>query len=385
MKKNLYDKNTLDKAINSCSEGEVPNCEKLQQLINGNDQSVIKGLNAITGMVSKIVLQEIISTNVHSKYDSWKLFEGQKLIAGNGKYFVKKYMNGMVYDSLIGTANYLPAKKNEDGNFEISLFPSPMVEQTVSGVSKYQAQLTYTQSELISYVTTPAKIGELIALMAKETYTVFTMHLYDAVFGTITSYFTAQNFPGKTISDTASKNNYQCAHELNMIVNDMEDYTNKYVIDPTSDNYKYAKVFSSTNPSDLLVLLHPEVMKKFNMGTLPGIFNPANVKFLEHIPKQNFIELARNKYANIYDAANEKLEPSTTETPYIDNKTIILMDKKAFCIMFQFKKASSQSFAANDTMYTTLHYSFTKDIIKFQPACVYKCDNLSKGLSDSLN
>ncbi len=372
----------------------IKDVTQLTQALNSGITSQVSDALSIYGdLIAKCVQQEVSSIYIHSKYDKWKLFEGAKLVGGN-KSYVKTFSNSGVFDDMTGTAQYLVSTPSNDGNFDpskVTRFDPPLVEQVIGDLIKKQTSLTNSPIMMTQGVISVAKIYEIIASTVKNLYAAYNLYMYKVVFSDICNYF-VDKFNAKKQDDTlnegvyddkASQSNFQCAQVLALLCKEMTDVTNKFNIDNSYKTVAYIK--DSTNPSDMLVLYNPKVLIKLEMGTKSGVFNKENVKFLADIPKENWIELPLNKYDNTFDNSKKPNEyyPSETPTPYLDDKTIIIMSKKAFAVLPVNFKVGTQYYSNNDTQFNTLHFWFHKDIIKFEKALVYHADNLSKSLDEA--
>lgn len=390
---------TLTQALNDAitqigATKNITNVTEFTQALNSGITSQVSDALSIYGdLISKCVQQEVSSTYIHSKYDKWKLFEGAKLVGGN-KSYVKVFSNTGVMDDMTGSGQYLVSTPSANGQFDpnkVTRFDPPLVEQVVGDLIKKQISITNSPIMLIQGVITVNKILEIISNTVKNIYDAYNLYMYKAVFGDICSYFIDKYNNKKqdnvlnegVFEDTLSQSNFQCAQVLALLTKEMGDVTNKFNIDNDYKTVEYIK--DSTNPKDMLVLYNPKVLIKLEMGTKSGVFNKENVKFLSEIPKENWIELPLNKYDNTYDnnVTPNQYWPTQQPTPYLDDKTIIIMSKKAFAVLPVHYKVGTQYWENNTTQFNTLHFWFHKDIIKFEKALVYHCDNLSTSLDEA--
>lgn len=389
--------NALNSAITQIGNTKnINDVTQLTQALNSGVTSQVTDALSIYGdLVAKCVQQEVSSIYIHSKYDKWKLFEGAKLVGAN-KSYVKTFSNSGVFDDMTGTGQYLVSTPSANGEFDaskVTRFDPPLVEQVIGNLIKKQTSITNSPIMLIQGVISVAKIMEIISSTVKNLYNAYNLYMYKVVFSDICNYF-IDKYNAKKQDDTlnqgvyedkASQSNFQCAQVLALLAKEMSDVTNKFNID---NEYKtVAHIKDSTNPSDMLVLYNPKVLIKLEMGTKSGVFNKENVKFLSDIPKENWIELPLNKYDNTFDNSKKPKEywPTETAQPYLDDKTIIIMSKKAFAVLPVQFKVGTQYWSNNDTQFNTLHFWFHKDIIKFEKALVYHAENLSKSLDEAIN
>jgi len=372
----------------------IKNVTELTQALNSGITSQVSDALSIYGdLIAKCVQQEVSSIYIHSKYDKWKLFEGAKLVGGN-KSYVKTFTNSGVFDDMTGTAQYLPSTPTANGQFDpnkVTRFDPPLVEQVIGDLIKKQTSITNSPIMMIQGVISVAKIMEIISSTVKNLYNAYNLYMYNVVFTDICNYFNNKLNSYKqddtlnqgVYEDKLSQSNFQCAQVLALLCKEMSDVTNKFNIDNTYKTVAHIK--DSTNPFDMLVLYNPKVLIKLEMGTKSGVFNKENVKFLADIPKENWIELPLNKYDNVFDNTKQPKDyyPTETPTPYLDEKTIIIMSKKAFAVLPVNFKVGTQYWSNDDTQFNTLHFWFHKDIIKFEKALVYHADNLSKSLDEA--
>lgn len=372
----------------------IKNVTELTQALNSGVTSQVSDALSIYGdLIAKCVQQEVSSIYIHSKYDKWKLFEGAKLVGGN-KSYVKTFTNSGVFDDMTGTAQYLPSTPTANGQFDpnkVTRFDPPLVEQVIGDLIKKQTSITNSPIMMIQGVISVAKIMEIISSTVKNLYNAYNLYMYNVVFTDICSYFNHKLNEYKqddtlnqgVYEDKLSQSNFQCAQVLALLCKEMSDVTNKFNIDNTYKTVAHIK--DSTNPFDMLVLYNPKVLIKLEMGTKSGVFNKENVKFLADIPKENWIELPLNKYNNVFDNTKQPKDyyPTETPTPYLDEKTIIIMSKKAFAVLPVNFKVGTQYWSNDDTQFNTLHFWFHKDIIKFEKALVYHAENLSKSLDEA--
>lgn len=372
----------------------IKNVTELTQALNSGITSQVSDALSIYGdLIAKCVQQEVSSIYIHSKYDKWKLFEGAKLVGGN-KSYVKTFTNSGVFDDMTGTAQYLPSTPTANGQFDpnkVTRFDPPLVEQVIGDLIKKQTSITNSPIMMIQGVISVAKIMEIISSTVKNLYNAYNLYMYNVVFTDICNYFNNKLNTYKqddtlnqgVYEDKLSQSNFQCAQVLALLCKEMSDVTNKFNIDNTYKTVAHIK--DSTNPFDMLVLYNPKVLIKLEMGTKSGVFNKENVKFLADIPKENWIELPLNKYNNVFDNTKQPKDyyPTETPTPYLDEKTIIIMSKKAFAVLPVNFKVGTQYWSNDDTQFNTLHFWFHKDIIKFEKALVYHADNLSKSLDEA--
>lgn len=372
----------------------IKNVTELTQALNSGITSQVSDALSIYGdLIAKCVQQEVSSIYIHSKYDKWKLFEGAKLVGGN-KSYVKTFTNSGVFDDMTGTAQYLPSTPTANGQFDpnkVTRFDPPLVEQVIGDLIKKQTSITNSPIMMIQGVISVAKIMEIISSTVKNLYNAYNLYMYNVVFTDICSYFNNKLNEYKqddtlnqgVYEDKLSQSNFQCAQVLALLCKEMSDVTNKFNIDNTYKTVAHIK--DSTNPFDMLVLYNPKVLIKLEMGTKSGVFNKENVKFLADIPKENWIELPLNKYNNVFDNTKQPKDyyPTETPTPYLDEKTIIIMSKKAFAVLPVNFKVGTQYWSNDDTQFNTLHFWFHKDIIKFEKALVYHAENLSKSLDEA--
>ena len=393
--------NILQQALNAAiseigTTKNIKTVTELTQALNSGITSQVSDALSIYGdLIAKCVQQEVSSIYIHSKYDKWKLFEGAKLVGGN-KSYVKTFTNSGVFDDMTGTAQYLPSTPTANGQFDpnkVTRFDPPLVEQVIGDLIKKQTSITNSPIMMIQGVISVAKIMEIISSTVKNLYNAYNLYMYNVVFTDICNYFNNKLTDYKqddtlnqgVYEDKLSQSNFQCAQVLALLCKEMSDVTNKFNIDNTYKTVAHIK--DSTNPSDMLVLYNPKVLIKLEMGTKSGVFNKENVKFLADIPKENWIELPLNKYDNIFDNTKQPKDyyPTETPTPYLDEKTIIVMSKKAFAVLPVNFKVGTQYWSNDDTQFNTLHFWFHKDIILFEKALVYHAENLSKSLDEANN
>lgn len=391
--------NILQQALNAAiseigTTKNIKTVTELTQALNSGITSQVSDALSIYGdLIAKCVQQEVSSIYIHSKYDKWKLFEGAKLVGGN-KSYVKTFTNSGVFDDMTGTAQYLPSTPTANGQFDpnkVTRFDPPLVEQVIGNLIKKQTSITNSPIMMIQGVISVAKIMEIISSTVKNLYNAYNLYMYNVVFTDICNYFNNKLTDYKqddtlnqgVYEDKLSQSNFQCAQVLALLCKEMSDVTNKFNIDNTYKTVAHIK--DSTNPSDMLVLYNPKVLIKLEMGTKSGVFNKENVKFLADIPKENWIELPLNKYNNVFDDTKQPKDyyPTETPTPYLDEKTIIIMSKKAFAVLPVNFKVGTQYWSNDDTQFNTLHFWFHKDIIKFEKALVYHAENLSKSLDEA--
>lgn len=359
----------LKEVLNVSSNEEVNNA--LQNLRNEarsvdakTSNRAMKQIEQITGdIILKVFTQEIYAAKILPENNLLSNFNDGYLNYGNTKEYTQQLLTGASSYTEPNTPNdYVPTglSKIPVETQHISFYKPD--GQTLNDNSfKWRKEIAYIQTNLIQYFLS-GKTSEFISKFITSAAQSLTILLYDKIYTALTT-----TKGGKQIT-LKGNNVIECWEEVFDIFNDMSTQICKdYNFDQTT---QYP---TSSNPEDIIVFANHKVLQKLKTSKA-FVYNSGNLEPLKGVIENQALISGRK-----YVIGDENTIITTTNDSYVDDKTIILFDKKSLIkIIYMLNENVSQFWAKNLVESKYIHLWFTWAFFRWGRIAVIKSDNLLK-------
>lgn len=351
----------LDRVVRTASKGHIKNADQMVKMAsNGTNIQKSMALEAFDNITDKIIQQRIMASSLDdSIYRTWRRFEQNELL-GNGKEFVKIYAQGMAYDTDAGSNKYVPDAR----------YDRTPVSQTISSPVKKQFKLTMTGEELLSKVVSKEKMVEIISTVVNTFEQDIDLYMTDVMYKLLAG----ARFQ-KSITDEDSPSAYYCAREIAKYLKQASSFRKDFNIDASYDSADCWK------KSDVMLFISQKTMTNFDIGISPVLFNPEKTGF-NNLGIGQVIEMPATQYDNTFVAGTHET-PTFTDSPYIEETSVIAISKNSIALLPQLKKMATQRFINNMTDLYTYDFWYVQAIIGFTLGFKYTCANLNKTPEES--
>lgn len=285
----------------------------------------------------------------------------EKADDGNGSRFIKHYgkpprdMDGKFIPDKLTVAKFdVEFVKFKEDN-----------DQLAVGSEKKMWDMTYMKSDLITYFLT----GQLSTFIEKQLLSQIDdapiPYFYDKVMKALVD--TAGK--GKTINGVET-NLFDClTMELFPAIEDMKQNSSDYNVDPTLD-----AAIDASHKDNLVMIVSPKVQTMLNSHIMSQLFNSKKIDVYNYV---GHVHVPNRKF----DFGQDTIV--TTADNYIDDDTIIVLDKKWFFkVVTMLSVKGSQEFVNNMSTLSVLHVWTAQKHIKWGKVLTYKNANLTTSPSN---
>lgn len=355
---------------------------------NLTNEDVVKSADAtraagdLISKLSLVLYQQTIYDNLgtSSVYRWVNKFEKDNLPFGNSRQLGQTVLTGAgVYD-----ANAWVPQNSTDPQYNDTFYIKFLKDdgRTLATNSyKYKKSLTLQQHNWTYYFTS-GKLSELISKIRSEmseTFELFVAQQYQKIIKNLAS-GTAQvtianagengsNLKLKKITSTATDTFQAMLDLLKELTNITED-VNQFTIASDSTNIRPVRI-------DNLVIFIPKALKaKFRSGILSRL--PSSGEFAyDKIFSENNTFVSGLELSEIMTANNGNTTAITvTQNTFLDDNTIVVLEKDALIHTFVIKQLESQYYGENLNTQLTQHSWGNFAVNPFKRGFVFKCTNL---------
>lgn len=323
------------------------------------NQHDLRAISTLTDLVNLIVIthqeKTILMNNMYSIVSEF--MEEPRDDNGNGRRYIKHFLqkpnqwepNKFIPDSLDTPkfkVNFIKFK-DDQGN----LLPNS---------KQVRFDITYQQSQLITYFIN-GKLTEFIETQILEKIgDSVIVYLYDMVMKALIN----TNGKGKTINGQAGDLFTALTTELLPELRKMKQNSNKYNVD-----LNLTQAIDASNKEDLIMLVSPRVMTILESNVMSQLFNSSKLDIKDYVGK---IYTTNNKFNFDGDTV------SVDDEQYIDDNTIIVIDKRNFLKMLKMLEVSGdQKFPLNMSELRVLHLWTTFGYLDWGKVLTYRNNNLT--------
>lgn len=220
-------------------------------------------------------------------------------------------------------------------------------------------------------------IGKITAEMS-ETYTMFVANKLQGIIKSIadsSAQVTTENagINGKSLKLSKFTSNatdtFSAMLELLEHINDLTTDVNNLTIASDSTNIR------AVNLDDLVIFIPKKLLAKFRSGVLSRL--PSSDQFsYEKIFNSDRVVAVGTELNAVQGNQNQVLSISSTNTPFLAETKIVVLEKRAIQHCFAVKEHESQYFAENMIQQLTNHMWGFFCVIPFAKGFVFDCQNL---------
>lgn len=354
--------------------------QKLNELNSPNESIKRMAKEAISDYLGEMALaslKQIIESSPSNDYISYfaNLFDDGVLSEGNSRQYI--------IDLATGNSTY----QEVEGEFVPTTQTNPMTEwkSIVMFISdnvlspdafQFYKDLTLSEKDWLPYFTSGA-LNKYIASIQNKIMKTWRYFKFNHNVNFILK--TAKNFK-KQIQGTG-KDTYECFKEFLSHIAKMEFTNSEYNIGGgVGPNLKdETQSIGETDIKNLVVIMSPKNKGELSWGIKSQLFNAQLLNFKGILNDDN-IKCLGNKLV----IGDMKTPISVSNEPYIDDKTIIVFDKRAFRFITQVSESGTQYFPRNLKLQLCFHLWATMGYLPWYQGFVYINENLTVAPSSTV-
>ncbi|MEG1151093.1 MAG: hypothetical protein RSD51_03300 [Malacoplasma sp.] len=323
-------------------EETVENINSINPAISGK---ALKAARDFTAELTLLMLYQDIQENTSSdKYEWVKFFRDETIAHGNSKQFVRTIKTGSdVYAENAFIPNKITSPIVEQKTlsmYEIDAQGQKKLTNSYTGSKAYQFKkpLTIQEPLWLPYFMS-GKLGEFldrIQSVMRDSYD-------DYIVALCQSFMTNIVFQ-KTITDTTNLNMFDAfANEILPNLKRIQYKNTEYNIAASS------RYIDAPNKENLLVFINSKNETKLTAGIQSKLFNAKMISLESIIPLDNIIGTAGGLTVGDSDT------PITVTSDWLDENTILVIEKDALRHCLQIDRNESQAWSENMTIQLNLH------------------------------
>lgn len=276
---------------------------------------------------------------------------------GNAKEYIANKITGV---STYLADQFVPTKRSTKSveNYVIQMYDSA---GTLNNKAyQFKKSQTIEAPEYIPYFKKGA-LNEFIAGLTAQIYIAYEMFKFDKIAKLITT-----ATPQKTIAGKAT-------NMFDAFVEEIFPEWKEMTFANTQYNYKSSsKYVHSSSLNDLIVIMSSKNLQRLNSGIKTQLFNAQFFGVDSELKNSDIISLG-----NQIVIGDEDTPISVSSTPYVDDNTLWIVDRRYVKHILQINRKETQMWAENMTISIVLHIWGAADILPWCPMIKYTNENLS--------
>lgn len=322
----------------------------------------MKTARAFTNNLLLLCLYQKIEKTETPEYinDFASMFDDGMIANGNSKEYIAQKVTGV--EAWVSDA-FIPSKVSKKSleAYVIQMYTLDAQGNKVLSPQGYQFKKgqTIDEPQWVMYFK-DGKLGQFISNLREQLEIAYKMYKFNKVAELVTSI----KF-GKTVAGTALNMFDAISGEFLPLVRAMTFLNTEFNNNPAS------KYVHKSNVSDLVVIMSSNNVQRLQSGIKSQLFN-AQLLDLNGVINDSNITCLGNKLI----IGNSDTDVSVSASPYVDDTTIIVINKNAIRHVTQIERHESQSWAENMTTQYTYHLWGAIDVLPWGQGFKYVNKNL---------
>lgn len=325
-----------------------------KSIVKATEKSLVNDL----GQLLQLCLYQVIENNPDTEYMNFvDLFDDGEIAEGNSKEYIATKMTGA--DTFV-KEQFIPLKvsKKSIESHVIQMYDAN--GKLNSKAYQFKKPITIQEVEYIKYFKKGA-MNEFLTNLTEQLQKTYSIYKFEKSMNLITSLT-----PQKTVVGTADNMFDAFTNEVFPLIRKMKFINTDY-------NYNNSSKFiHNSKLSNLIILMSSNNIQKLESGIKTQLFNAQLLGVEGEIKAADFLS-AGNKIT--FGDSDTDISVSTDE--YLDDNTIIVLDRNAIKHVNQVKLSESQAWGENLTVQLNLHIWGALDILPWGKMFKYTNANLS--------